>query len=198
MINYKSIQKYLNQYWDKLVARTDQGDTPYNLRSCAYLEDFDKEKIVWKRIGEQMRFSYDEEKMYCLDSTCLATGEKIKYLVGLLNSKLCLYELFQIAPKTGTGEPIISVQAINPLYVHYPDKPTKKLIVGKVKTILTQKKSLEPTETEETQIDLMVYKLYELTYDEALIVDPELGKIISLEDYEKASIEELAEWEIEQ
>lgn len=45
-----------------------------------------------------------------------------------------------------------------------------------------------------TQIDLMVYKLYELTWDEALIVDPELSGIISREDYEKAGIEELAEW----
>jgi hypothetical protein len=42
----------------------------------------------------------------------------------------------------------------------------------------------------------MVYKLYELTWDEALIVDPELPGIISREDYEKAGIEELAEWKL--
>ena len=36
---------------------------------------------------------------------------------------------------------------------------------------------------------------YELTYAEALIVDPELPGSISREDYEKAGIEELAEWE---
>ena len=44
-------------------------------------------------------------------------------------------------------------------------------------------------------VDLMVYKLYDLTWDEALIVDPELPGIISREDYEKAGMEELAEWE---
>jgi hypothetical protein len=42
-----------------------------------------------------------------------------------------------------------------------------------------------------------VYKLYELTWDEALIVDPELPGIISREVYEKAGVEELAEWELE-
>ncbi|WP_297085786.1 N-6 DNA methylase [uncultured Draconibacterium sp.] len=45
-------------------------------------------------------------------------------------------------------------------------------------------------------LDLMVYKLYELSYEEALIVDPELPGIISREDYEQAGIEELAEWEV--
>lgn len=47
-----------------------------------------------------------------------------------------------------------------------------------------------------TILDLMVYKLYNLTYDECFIVDPEIEKLISREDYEKKSIEELAEYEI--
>jgi hypothetical protein len=38
---------------------------------------------------------------------------------------------------------------------------------------------------------LMVYKLYEPTWEEALIVVPELPGIISQEDYEKAGVEEL-------
>ena len=42
----------------------------------------------------------------------------------------------------------------------------------------------------------MAYKLYELTWAEALIVDPELPGIISREDYEKAGVEDLAEWEV--
>ena len=44
----------------------------------------------------------------------------------------------------------------------------------------------------------MVYKLYELTWDEALIVDPELPGSISREDYEKSGIEELGEWEFKE
>jgi hypothetical protein len=43
---------------------------------------------------------------------------------------------------------------------------------------------------------LIAYKLYKLTYDEALIVDPELPGIISRKDFEKAGIEVLAEWEV--
>jgi len=34
--------------------------------------------------------------------------------------------------------------------------------------------------------------------EEALLIDPELPGIISREDYEKAGVEELAEWEIKE
>jgi len=34
----------------------------------------------------------------------------------------------------------------------------------------------------------MVYKLYELTYEEVKIIDPEIEKIISKEEYERFSI----------
>ena len=35
--NYPSIKRHLDAYWDKISARSDKGDTPYNLRSCAYM-----------------------------------------------------------------------------------------------------------------------------------------------------------------
>ncbi len=35
----------------------------------------------------------------------------------------------------------------------------------------------------EDQIDIMVYKLYNLTYEEVKIIDPEIEKIISKEEY---------------
>jgi len=38
---------------------------------------------------------------------------------------------------------------------------------------------------EEFQIDLIVYKLYNLTYDEIKIIDPEIEKKITREEWEK-------------
>jgi len=34
----------------------------------------------------------------------------------------------------------------------------------------------------------MVYKLYEITYEEVKVIDPEIEKIISKEEYEKRCI----------
>ncbi|MBA7556732.1 hypothetical protein ES705_49449 [subsurface metagenome] len=42
----------------------------------------------------------------------------------------------------------------------------------------------------------MVYKFYSLTYDKCKIVDSDIENLISREDYEKATIEELVEWNL--
>ena len=34
---YPAIKAHLDQYWDKISTRADKGDTPYNLRNCAYM-----------------------------------------------------------------------------------------------------------------------------------------------------------------
>jgi len=101
---YPAVKKYLDTYSEQLKLRQDIGETFYNLRNCAYLDEFSKEKIIWKNIGSQVRFAYSNREMYGLDTTCIATGEKIKYLTALLNSKLCIYQLFESAPRTGTGD----------------------------------------------------------------------------------------------
>ena len=61
-----------------------------------------------------------------------------------------------------------------------------------VDTILAKKEKGEDTTAEENKIDIMVYNLYELTYDEVKIIDPEIEKIISKEKYNTKSIEEIA------
>jgi hypothetical protein len=83
-------------------------------------EDFSKPKIVWKRVGSILRFSYDESNAFALDSTCFATGDKIEFLVCALNSAIGRYML-HTAPQTGTGDLLISVQAIEPLRIPIPE-----------------------------------------------------------------------------
>ena len=184
---YPAIRRHLVSFRKKVIDRQDQGDTPYNLRNCAYLREFVKEKIIWKRIGSNLRFSYSNEEIFCLDSTCIATGEKTKYLTALLNSSLCNYQLFENAPKTGMGDLIISVQALEPLMVYYPTDKEEKIIVELVDQILKLKKSNKDTTDLERRIDIIVYKFYDLTYSEAKIVDPEFW--LSEEEYNNYKVE---------
>ncbi len=44
---YPATKAHLDSHLDTIATRSDQGDTPYHLRNCAYLEDFEKEKIVY-------------------------------------------------------------------------------------------------------------------------------------------------------
>jgi type II restriction/modification system DNA methylase subunit YeeA len=171
--NYIGIFNYLKSFLPEIKSRQDKGDHWTNLRNCAYLEDFEKPKLIWKRIGSILRFSYDESGTYCLDSTCIATGEKVKFLCAVLNSKLCNSELFRIAPKTGTGDLIISVQALEPLNVPIPDKEQEEEILKIFDQILSLKKSNSSADTStlEAEIERLVYELYGLTEEEIRIVE---------------------------
>jgi len=52
--DYPAVKAHLDQYWDRIATRADKGDTPYNLRNCAYLEDFFKPKITWGNLNLRM------------------------------------------------------------------------------------------------------------------------------------------------
>jgi hypothetical protein len=108
-----------------------------------------------------------------LDSTCIATGGKLKYLVGILNSKLINLELNRYSPKTGTGDLIISVQALNPLKIVVPNEAQETQMNNLVDQIITQKQQNQDTTTLEKEIDQLVYQLYELTDEEIKIVEGE-------------------------
>ena len=38
--DYPAVKAHLDLYYPQLEKRADQGDTPYNLRNCAYIEDY--------------------------------------------------------------------------------------------------------------------------------------------------------------
>lgn len=86
--DYPSIKEYLNEFEPTLSKRGDKGKTPYNLRNCAYLEEFNKEKIVYGQISKIPKFSYDLSKFILNDTAFIITGEKLKYLLVMLNSNL--------------------------------------------------------------------------------------------------------------
>ena len=86
--DYPAVKAHLDQYWDKIYFRADQGDTPYNLRNCAYLEDFSKPKIIYPETTQKASFAYDESGIY-LDKTCfMLISEDKQYLLITLSSSL--------------------------------------------------------------------------------------------------------------
>ena len=88
--DYPAVKEHLDQYWDKIATRADKGDTPYNLRNCAYMEDFLQPKVMWKIIGCNINFSFDDTAKVCNNAVNIMTGNKSHLLqfVGLMNSKL--------------------------------------------------------------------------------------------------------------
>ncbi|GAA9425234.1 class I SAM-dependent DNA methyltransferase [Helicobacter pylori] len=176
---YPATKAHLDAHWDTIATRCDQGDTPYHLRNCAYLEDFEKEKIVWASVG------FVE---YCmipglliLDTNYFFEVSKFgnikNYLLGLLNSKLLTFWLK--AKNTPLGDmgayrnykynimelPMVKITAKN-------KKIADKIIVLVDKILaLKEKDSKANTQELEKEIDALVYQLYNLTDEEIKTIE---------------------------
>ena len=171
---YPAIYNHLLQYKTGLSNR-NKAETGVRYEWYAlqrwganYWEDFSKQKIVWKRVGSILRFSYDDTGIMALDSTCFATGKYIKYLVAVLNSKMGKY-LMKDSPQTGTGDLLISVQAIEPLKIPIPTSNTEKLIDEIIDTILDNGNDVSYNLVSE--IDRKVYNLYNLNDEECSFIE---------------------------
>lgn len=106
---YPATKAHLDAHYDTIATRCDQGDTPYNLRNCAYLEDFEKEKIVYGEIVQEPRFYLDNGEcelgyFYAEATSFILTGEHLRYLLGMLHSKLITFAFKTFYAGGGLGE----------------------------------------------------------------------------------------------
>ena len=97
--DYPSIKAFMGTFIAKLTKRSDKGDTPYNLRNCAYVEEFDKPKIIYPNMTKFMPFYYDEQKFFTNQKCFIITGSHMSYLTAFLNSslfKFCFFDNFPV------------------------------------------------------------------------------------------------------
>lgn len=105
--DYPAIKNHLNNYLLQLKSRQDKGDTIYNLRNCAYMEDFSKQKIIWAEIARSGNaFTFDNNDYmvsntgYMLVANENMADEKVyDNLLAFLNSKAILFYLNMISTR---------------------------------------------------------------------------------------------------
>ena len=88
--DYPAIKLHLDYYWDKIESRADKGDTPYNLRKCAYVDEFSKPKIVWGNLNTKGSYALAPEDMFINAPACMIVPGS-PYLLAILNSKVADY-----------------------------------------------------------------------------------------------------------
>lgn len=150
---------------------------------------FEQPKILIREAGAKITATYDNSNYYVMSSLYNAilrdNGFSLKYLLGLICSTLYQYLMNKL-----TFEKTKGAFTKAKIY-HYYELPVKNVsikaqqpIIELVDSILTIKHENPFADTfeEEREIDHLVYKLYGLTYDEVLIVDPETP--ITREEYE--------------
>ena len=182
---YDYLIKFNKENSNKVKIRTDQGEDWTNLRNCAFLDLFDKEKIVWPLTADKWAFALDKDKHYLTSGGFFMVSSKysLKVILAILNSKLMEYYFSFIGVMTAGGAYTLKKATIECLPIRFPknNKPFEKL----VNKIITKKENGEDTTAEEQEIDIMVYKLYDLTYEEVKIVDSAFS--LTKEEYENHS-----------
>ena len=149
-------------------------------------------KILGPGIVNHNKFVLDDEgyafsfgNMYAI--TTNNTDVDLKVLLGILNSKLVEFYLHKVAPVKRGGYFSYGATVLERIPLCYPNGESKKKILSLVETIISEKKKDFTSDTTalEYEIDLMVYALYGLTYEEVLLVDNEFKYKLSKEAYEK-------------
>ena len=172
--DYPAIYQHLLQYETQLIKHQDQGDHWTNLRNCAYIQEFEKEKIIFQEMVQFSSFIYDNNnKYFCLDTGRIITGKNLKFLIAILNSKLFFYAVKNFYGGGGLGE--TGVRMKHSFFENFVLKQLSESeqapFVALVEQILAKKELGEDTQALENQIDQLVYELYGLSEEEIKIVE---------------------------
>ncbi|ROI11057.1 hypothetical protein EGH90_02395 [Kaistella haifensis] len=98
--DFPAIKKHLDKYYFELSKRADKGETPYNLRNCAYMDDFSKQKIIYPgimRIAKSNsinfpRFALDNDKNFFFGNDCYFI---VMVLKAVFSSKFAEHFVFK-------------------------------------------------------------------------------------------------------
>ena len=104
--DYPAVKAHLDQYWDKISTRADKGDTPYNLRNCAYLDDFSQPKLFYQDISQKLSFAPCVDMMFCNNTTYFISSkskELLQYIASILNTNLMDWYYRKISVQLGNS-----------------------------------------------------------------------------------------------
>ncbi|WP_120824144.1 class I SAM-dependent DNA methyltransferase [Helicobacter pylori] len=200
-VEYPTIYNHLLQYKDQLEqrgqCRYSRGHKiatkPYpgqhhwleldNNPRDSYLQEFEKEKIVYGEIVQEPRFYLDNGEcelgyFYAEATSFILTGEHLHYLLGMLHSKLITFAFKTFYAGGGLGESgyrykkafieRLPIPKITP-----KNQELARKITDCAKAILEAKEKDPKANTQELEkeIDALVYQLYNLTDEEIKIIE---------------------------
>ena len=159
--DYPAVKQHLDLYWDKIKKRDDKGVTPYNLRNCAYMDDFNMPKIIYPNMTKYMPFVWDTQKFMTNQKCFIITGSNTAFLTAFLNSSLFKYCFRDSFPELQGGTRELSKIFFDKIPVLQPTNDTEKQFKDLVDDI-----QREFSKEKAIAIDKEIFTLYDLTPEE--------------------------------
>jgi hypothetical protein len=196
--NYPQSYKYLKSV-EKDHRRKDGGSTNdatwYRYARNQGLKFVSKEKISSMEIASGMPHATINNSGFLHPTTVYSwlkndeIEEPYEYFLGIINSRLMWWFLYNTGDALQGDARRFKTNYLNPYpFPRNPDFERVATITKIVTQILTQKQSDPTADTTslEAEIDVLVYKLYGLTYAEVLVVDGAFG--LSEEEYNVSAL----------
>lgn len=131
--------------------------------SISYWEDFSKPKVMWKIIGCNINFCFDEKQLICNNAVDIMTGDRdcLIQFVGLMNSKLFDWYLKLTTEAEVQGGGI-------QLYVTTLEKTLLKLDFQQPLTDIVYQRI--HNQVTDATVDMAVFEAYNLTLEEQAFI----------------------------
>jgi adenine-specific DNA-methyltransferase len=182
---------HIKFHLDTFAPVITSDNRPYGLHRARDEQFFLGEKIVSLRKTDKPQFTYTDFPCYVSQTFFVlkSTDINLKYLVGVLNSRLCHFWLDRKGKKQGNALQVdkapllaIPIRVIN--FADLADKALHDKMVALVERILELHKQKHAAQSDaareriereinvtDEQIDALVYELYGLTKEEIKIVE---------------------------
>ncbi|MCA4777904.1 DUF7149 domain-containing protein [Empedobacter stercoris] len=170
--DYPIIKAHLDQFYPQLEKRTDKGDTPYNLRNCAYMDDFFQQKIVWKAVGKNLAFSLVESGTFISAPAAFITSNHFnEYILAYLCSNFCKYLIYTNSDKTGAGDIMLNIQSFNKISIPKYDLELDYDLLNIIKNIIDYKRTNKEYYLLEQKLNYNIYKRFNFNVEEIEFIE---------------------------
>jgi hypothetical protein len=169
---FPEIFKHLEPFKEKAKMRYDKGDFWWELRNCAYYNLFEKPKIIFPNLQNSNKFALDDKGIY-LNAPAVFLPSNDKALLAILNSKLVWYFLKSICVIRNGGYIEVKPQYFEQIPIPNIDISIQTRLIELTNKAIHERSinQLADISTIESQIDQLVYQLYNLTEEEIAIIE---------------------------
>ncbi len=175
--------KFLSQFKTELENRKDSRTTIkekgiewFSIMRKVDIKEIDTQKIIFYDVGMLPNFMIDTDNHIFGGGTSHSfrlsdNTFTYKYILGILNSKLMQWVIYDLCPVKMGNARKYGLDYIKKLPISEGDSVIQNQIQILVDKVISKKKELADTTEIETQIDQLVYKLYDLTEEEIKIIE---------------------------
>jgi hypothetical protein len=190
--NSSGLRTLIGQDMKKYVVSWNSTYLPTSHKEYRRLKQFfDSDLIYLRRVDSMLEATLSKSYHFGFNKNVYGikinnSSYDIRFVLASMNSKVMdFYYKKKFSTKKADAFPEIQTYLYEQLPIYQASEEQQKEIIKLVDQILQIKQefSLADTTALEDEIDFIIYHLYDLTYDEVLIIDPETS--ITRDEYEQ-------------